>query len=773
MEINCHVPVAVHVVGEPTPDRLDALGHALARAVAVRIAKVERLLADRHPPGSHAEPEAWPWPGADTAGSGAARFSGHAAPAGPDPRGSDRLPDLGAPSGIAGIPLHSATTPVAAPAPRPTAAPAVLGAAGSTGSPAGARGPTGAAGAARAGTPAPPRPAGSANPPARPPDAKGPVPPAAGPGAGPPRARTAAAVPFEVRVLVEAILFLKIGSDRDLALLKQVVDQYGSTTGYAAFLDGLRRAGLDRFFDRVRPVPGMPRPAPSAHLSADTIRMLFGPVPEEPDYWRTLSFEERRRPITVGDRTRAVLRDRTVVIPGPGDQADKRFSVPDNRWEMTREALHAWLTQMVGGRLTPFEEYLVANWNELEPVPQFDGAQVIAYYLVSGSSGLREHRIHGPDGDAVSLWYSEEGLVNEGLGPIEYLLLAHAALKLGGVLLRAVSRIAVTAGSEAAQRVVLKLALTTRRLGRPLSAVMEGVDSGLGVPGIGAGRPGVALVARESSAGVLEAPGGFGSPTVPRTPPPAPPAAAETRLPSATRSAARAPATGASASATAGRAAVSRTGAAAQAGRAAARVVGVTVVDQSGARIGGATVPGAGRTDAEPTDDAGFSAGTFDESPSTVAITPGQGVVTTSPETATGLTQTQVTALGRLLAKRFTDSAIDVLARLWDAAARTGDTAVLTAGNSRALFDLHRNRFWRRVAADPVARALFTDAGCVFAGGAPYLMLNGQRVVITIDHVVERQTDPGLALTASNLRLAFSRENSVVLRLLHLLSPFL
>jgi hypothetical protein len=67
---------------------------------------------------------------------------------------------------------------------------------------------------------------------------------------------------------------------------------------------------------------------------------------------------------------------------------------------------------------------------------------------------------------------------------------------------------------------------------------------------------------------------------------------------------------------------------------------------------------------------------------------------------------------------------------------------------------------------------LFTDAGCQFSGGAPYYILNGRRITITIDHIFERQSSPGLALTASNLRLSFSRENSVVLRLLNQLDPF-
>ena len=38
---------------------------------------------------------------------------------------------------------------------------------------------------------------------------------------------------------------------------------------------------------------------------------------------------------------------------------------------------------------------------------------------------------------------------------------------------------------------------------------------------------------------------------------------------------------------------------------------------------------------------------------------------------------------------------------------------------------------------------------------------------MTIHRIIGRQSAPNLALTASNLRLSFSRENSVVLRLLN------
>ncbi|MGI8334810.1 hypothetical protein ACRYCC_33070 [Actinomadura scrupuli] len=47
MRINCHVPVTVRVYGEPTQAQLDALGAALTRTVAARLARAQRVLAER------------------------------------------------------------------------------------------------------------------------------------------------------------------------------------------------------------------------------------------------------------------------------------------------------------------------------------------------------------------------------------------------------------------------------------------------------------------------------------------------------------------------------------------------------------------------------------------------------------------------------------------------------------------------------------------------------------------------------------------------------
>jgi hypothetical protein len=48
VRICCHVPITLRIVGVPTDDQLAAVGTALARAVAARLAEAERLLGERH-----------------------------------------------------------------------------------------------------------------------------------------------------------------------------------------------------------------------------------------------------------------------------------------------------------------------------------------------------------------------------------------------------------------------------------------------------------------------------------------------------------------------------------------------------------------------------------------------------------------------------------------------------------------------------------------------------------------------------------------------------
>ena len=202
------------------------------------------------------------------------------------------------------------------------------------------------------------------------------------------------------------------------------------------------------------------------------------------------------------------------------------------------------------------------------------------------------------------------------------------------------------------------------------------------------------------------------------------------------------------------------------------RTVTVAAVDAAGTTVISTVTTPTGDSELDRAIDSAFTHAFDTAADKGASIVAGQGVVKVAPEIAAGFTATQVTAFQRVLGRGFDHPDIKILEQVWNAAARPGQGATLTASNARYLFDLHRNRFWTLVAKDPEARRIFTDAGCEFSGGAPYVMHNGQRIGLTIDHIVERQTNPQLALTGSNLRIAFRRENTVVLRLLNQLDPF-
>lgn len=206
----------------------------------------------------------------------------------------------------------------------------------------------------------------------------------------------------------------------------------------------------------------------------------------------------------------------------------------------------------------------------------------------------------------------------------------------------------------------------------------------------------------------------------------------------------------------------------------AGRAVTVTFVDTLGRQVSEKIAVPSGDAEVDAMINRAFDA-TFDmSSQGAGSAAAGQGVVHVAPEIAGGLTQANVAAFRAMMAKPFNDPAISVLDRLWTQSARAGDQRILNLNNSRALFDLQRSRFWTKVANTPEAKALFERAGCTFGkpGTAPVFRFNGVPIRITIDHAVERQIAPNLALTGSNLRLSLSRENSVVLRLLNQMDVF-
>jgi hypothetical protein len=149
-----------------------------------------------------------------------------------------------------------------------------------------------------------------------------------------------------------------------------------------------------------------------------------------------------------------------------------------------------------------------------------------------------------------------------------------------------------------------------------------------------------------------------------------------------------------------------------------------------------------------------------------------QGIVSGPPEVSIGFLPVHLPALRRLFGRPFTSPGLSRLASIWRSTARPGDAATLTRDNSRGRFDLHRRRFWAAVRRDPQARRLFTDAGLTFGPRpttAPYRVLRGAagpRLIVSVDHIVERQRQPSRALDPANLRLSPRRENTVLLRLI-------
>lgn len=164
---------------------------------------------------------------------------------------------------------------------------------------------------------------------------------------------------------------------------------------------------------------------------------------------------------------------------------------------------------------------------------------------------------------------------------------------------------------------------------------------------------------------------------------------------------------------------------------------------------------------------------------------PSSGTATTrSPERAAGFTDAQIAAAKRFLGRQFDKVEGVDLARIWRAVANPDHVRIVAMNTNmsqaarrqiRGYFDLHRNRFWTAVKNDPAASQMLNDAGFYFVkSGQPpkHMLASGKLLSLDVDHFVEIQQQPNLALTPTNLRLVSPRENRVVLRLLNLLDPF-
>jgi hypothetical protein len=180
------------------------------------------------------------------------------------------------------------------------------------------------------------------------------------------------------------------------------------------------------------------------------------------------------------------------------------------------------------------------------------------------------------------------------------------------------------------------------------------------------------------------------------------------------------------------------------------------------------------------------AAGPATAAPSAPAQGPAASTVAPNVETELGVTAAQRGAARGAFSGNLTSPANAPLGAAWNQVAVPGQGATLTAANSRDLFNLQRARFWRAVRRDPAALQVIRNMGGTFpeernggtinpaATSVPEINLpGGIRLRISLDHEIERQTAPNLALNPNNLRLSTIRENTVLLRQLHDQDPFI
>jgi hypothetical protein len=158
-------------------------------------------------------------------------------------------------------------------------------------------------------------------------------------------------------------------------------------------------------------------------------------------------------PISPGDHNslkRNVYRRDTSV----GDVASSE-TVDTGHRTLTKDGLRDYLTTRQNGHLSDFDKQLISAWGkdpaiQLTAVLRMGDNRIFAYMVDSGGSGDRVRTVHAADGTVVAERHSERPLVNMGLGPIDWVLLASAAVALGRAALRYAAAKAAAAEAAAA-----------------------------------------------------------------------------------------------------------------------------------------------------------------------------------------------------------------------------------------------------------------------------------------------------------------------------------
>lgn len=180
----------------------------------------------------------------------------------------------------------------------------------------------------------------------------------------------------------------------------------------------------------------------SSLISDDEIyESVREPKPEEAAYWAKQADDWLDKPIEISSETKYVRTWREETVEGVGDQGDKHIWVENSHWKMTGGALRGYI-QYMAGPLTPFEQLLVEGQNEkLKSFTPVVAGDSLGYFSVTGESGNRQHTIYNRDGTIFQQWFTEQSLINMGIGPL--------ALALPGIGLRSMLRGGASLGRSA------------------------------------------------------------------------------------------------------------------------------------------------------------------------------------------------------------------------------------------------------------------------------------------------------------------------------------
>lgn len=203
----------------------------------------------------------------------------------------------------------------------------------------------------------------------------------------------------------------------------------------------------------------LPRAPVGDPLAANAMKAILGePIGVRPqDYFRL----DTMSPGAVNKTTVEVGRNVNSV----GDVSSVEYSL-DRQMKLNSQGMEQHLKEINnGGPLTPWEKQQATAWDKedsdttLTPIGKVGANGVQAYAMSKGGSGDRVTTYYDRNGNVLGgPFHSEQALVNEGLGALDYVMGALGARKLigglikgGRAMIKAGTREAGEAGAEAAE----------------------------------------------------------------------------------------------------------------------------------------------------------------------------------------------------------------------------------------------------------------------------------------------------------------------------------